>query len=104
MSAEAPRAWTGKDNLRKAMAEVCRLAPDVLALQECPTERPVAELGEGYRPVGTAKSHCGFVHLYLEGKLAYESLTLKAGLPVVGCVLSVGGVRLTVLALSLIHI
>ena len=101
VSVEAPSSWTPADNLGKALGEVSRLCPDLVALQECPSEERLPGLDGTYALAGVAKSHCGFVHLYVGKELAMEPLSMKAGLPVVGCILQLGGVRVSVLAAHL---
>ena len=69
------------DNLGQVLGEVSRLSPDLVALQECPSEACLTGLGAAYVLAGAAKSHCGFVHLYVGKHLAMEGMRVKAGCP-----------------------
>jgi endonuclease/exonuclease/phosphatase family metal-dependent hydrolase len=76
--------WSVVDNSAAVQAQALRLKPDVVAFQECQSEAPLADLAREYRLVGTARSHCGFVHLYVVHGLETRTLEMPAEVPVVG--------------------
>ena len=63
-SAKAPESWTEEGNLERIEQEVLRWGADVVALQECPSERPLKQLVTKYVLVGAHDAHAGYVHLY----------------------------------------
>ena len=75
LSAQAPgdpRVWSAEDNFDAVQAEVLRLQPDVVSLQECASSTAAARLAEKYSFVGSHAGHAekaGFVHLYVKKPL-----------------------------------
>ncbi len=93
-SAQAPgdeRVWSAADNFEAVQAEVLRLQPDVLSLQECAGGAAAPRFAEKYDFVGARWGHsekAGHVHLYVKKPLEATALRLT-GLPGVA-----GAVRL----------
>ena len=89
-SAQAPsdvRAWSAADNFEAVQAEVLRLQPDVVSLQECDGGEASPRLAESYDFVGARLGHsaeAGHVHLYVKKALAATALAV-AGFPGVAC-------------------
>ena len=106
LSAQAPadeRIWSIDDNFDAVQAEVLRLQPDLLSLQECASASAAARLVEKYTFVGARAGHsdeAGFVHLYLKKPLRQLPLELP-GLPGVGCSVKLRHAVVAVVALHL---
>ena len=90
LSAQAPadsRVWSVDDNFAAVRAEVLRLQPDLLTLQECASATAAPRFAEKYTFVGARAGHseaAGFVHLYV--KKSFRHLPLEVdGLPGIGC-------------------
>ena len=90
LSAQAPadaRVWSVDDNFAAVQAEVLRLQPDLLTLQECASATAAPRLAEKYTFVGARAGHseeAGFVHLYVKKPLRHLPFEVD-GLPGVGC-------------------
>ena len=86
LSVEVPENadWKPADNMSAVLAEVKRMKPDVVVLQECIGSAAFRELEKEYDMVGVVASHCGHVHLYVVRGLETCVLEMPDGVPVVG--------------------
>ena len=105
-SAQAPeddRVWSAADNAHAIQAEVLRLQPDVVSLQEWPGEAAATRLAEQYALVGAKPGHsaaAGSVHLYVKNTLAATAWDLR-GVPGVACTVRLRGADVAFVALHL---
>ena len=105
-SAQAPeddRVWSAADNAHAIQAEVLRLQPDVVSLQEWPGEVAATRLAEQYALVGAKPGHsaaAGSVHLYVKKTLAATAWDLR-GVPGVACTVRLRGADVAFVALHL---
>jgi len=102
LPANAPVSFNVRDKAAAVEAEICRLEPDIIALQECADAQPLARLSQGYVFAGAAQAHAGYVHLYVGKGLGMERQSVDSGCPCVGArVHTTSGVQVAVRALHL---
>ena len=75
--------WNAQDKRAALEREILDLRPQVVALQECPSQEPWQTLQERYTFLGSAKSHSGYVHVYALKSLGAQALPSPPGLPAV---------------------
>ena len=105
-SAQAPsdvRVWSAADNFEAVQAEVLRLQPDVVSLQECDGGEASPRFAERYDFIGARLGHsaeAGHVHLYVKKALAATALGV-AGFPGVACSVKLRHAKVVFVALHL---
>jgi len=100
-AAKAPSTWSAADNVMEVQRLVRRWRPSVFALQECPGPEALMMLRKDYSLVGSAQSHCGYVHLYCQRGLQTDAVAMEGAEPCVAARLTVDGVILAVVACHL---
>ena len=98
-SAQAPSAYTGRDQRAAVMAEIARwrraFGCDVVALQECEGSEGYDELMQDYAFVGAAEAVAtrGFVHLYVRRGMKHERIDFDGSQPCVAARVDYGDVE-----------
>ena len=85
-------------------AELELLQPEILALQECPSEAALPCLYRLFTLVGTAKAHAGYVHLYVLSNCDMQTKrmgSMRRNVPAVAAEVKVGAQTVVVVAAHL---
>ena len=107
LSVQAPadsRVWSVEGNWQAVQAEVLRLQPDLVSLQECAGEAAAPRLVEKYTVLGARVGHAakaGYVQLYANKPLGATPLSLS-DLPGVACSVKLRHTTVAVVALHLV--
>ena len=94
LSCSAPASWSVADKMFAVKAEIARLRPDILALQENPGALVSPVVPDGFDLVGSVEGHPAgcFVQLYGRAGLGLVRVNLPRGAPAVMGRCEVGGV------------
>ena len=103
VSVAAPATWSVRDKMLSLRAEIGRLRPDVLALQEASGFGISAAAPLDFDLVGSSQSHRGFVQLYCRRGLGMRRVRLAHKFAAVAGVCDVGGVEVLFVSAHLTH-
>jgi len=74
-------SWSVEDKVKSLKSELARLSPDVLALQEVPSQAVSRACPPGLRFACAAESHHGCLRVYVRPSVQYEVVSLPGDFP-----------------------